>query len=124
MTAGSPPAGEATLPDGWIWSGDTGRFQIAVPADWRYLRLGDTTCFQDPVNRRILGVEPYPGGADPVDLLRTAERDLTRGGLLPGYDKSRLTATGGGARDNCPAAAAQSQLPAGSPERLPSGPSG
>ncbi|MFG2056107.1 serine/threonine-protein kinase [Micromonospora sp. NPDC048930] len=102
VTAGSPPAGgNATLPAGWIWYGDAGSFRLAVPADWRYLRSGDTTCFQDPVNRRILGVEPYPGGADPVDQLRAAERNLTASGRLPGYQQVRLAAAGGGAEWEC-----------------------
>ncbi|MEU7575855.1 protein kinase [Micromonospora sp. NPDC049240] len=98
---GPPPVDPAvTIPAGWVWPADTGGFHIALPAGWLQLRSGDTTCFQDPATRRILGVEPYPGG-DPVGRLRSAERDLTSAGRLPGYDKVRLAADGDGAEWEC-----------------------
>ncbi|MFI5836802.1 protein kinase [Micromonospora sp. NPDC051300] len=98
---GPPPADPAvTVPAGWVWPADTGGFHIALPAGWLQLRSGDTTCFQDPVTRRILGVEPYPGG-DPVGRLRSAERDLTSAGRLLRYEKVRLTADGDGAVWEC-----------------------
>ncbi|MFR9779165.1 serine/threonine-protein kinase [Micromonospora sp. MS34] len=102
VPAGSPPAGgDTTLPAGWVWYGDAASFRIAVPAGWRYLRSGSATCFQDPVNRRILGVEPSPGGAAPVDQLRAAEGSLTESGRLPGYQQVRLAAVGGDAEWEC-----------------------
>ncbi|QLQ36772.1 serine/threonine protein kinase [Micromonospora robiginosa] len=98
---GPPPADPAvTVPAGWVWPADTGGFHIALPAGWLQLRSGDTTCFQDPATRRILGVEPYPGG-DPVGRLRSAERDLTSAGRLPRYEKVRLAADGDGAVWEC-----------------------
>ncbi|MFG1676083.1 protein kinase [Micromonospora sp. NPDC049282] len=98
---GPPPADPAvTVPAGWVWPADTGGFHIALPAGWLQLRSGDTTCFQDPTTRRILGVEPYPGG-DPVGRLRSAERDLTSAGRLPKYEKVRLAADGDGAEWEC-----------------------
>ncbi|MCZ7436630.1 protein kinase [Micromonospora sp. WMMC241] len=98
---GPPPADPAvTVPAGWVWPADTGGFHIALPAGWLQLRSGDTTCFQDPATRRILGVEPYPGG-DPVGRLRSAERDLKAAGRLPQYDKVRLDADGEGAEWEC-----------------------
>ncbi|MFI2714221.1 protein kinase [Micromonospora sp. NPDC018662] len=98
---GPPPADPAvTIPAGWVWPADTGGFHIALPAGWLQLRSGDTTCFQDPTTRRILGVEPYPGG-DPVGRLLSAERDLTSAGRLPGYEKVRLDADGDGAEWEC-----------------------
>ncbi|GAB3076661.1 serine/threonine-protein kinase [Micromonospora schwarzwaldensis] len=98
---GPPPADPAvTVPAGWVWPADTGGFHIALPAGWLQLRSGDTTCFQDPTTRRILGVEPYPGG-DPVGRLRSTERDLTSAGRLPGYEKVRLAADGDGAEWEC-----------------------
>ncbi|SCG68820.1 serine/threonine-protein kinase [Micromonospora humi] len=98
---GPPPADPAvTVPAGWVWPADTGGFHIALPAGWLQLRSGDTTCFQDPATRRILGVEPYPGG-DPVGRLRSAERDLKAAGRLPQYDKVRLAADGEGAEWEC-----------------------
>ncbi|WFE31026.1 protein kinase [Micromonospora sp. WMMD975] len=98
---GPPPADPAvTVPADWIWPADTGGFHIALPAGWLQLRSGDTTCFQDPATRRILGVEPYPGG-DPVGRLKSAERDLRYAGRLPAYDKVRLAAAGGGAEWEC-----------------------
>ncbi|WFE41197.1 serine/threonine-protein kinase [Micromonospora sp. WMMD998] len=97
---GPPPADPATVPADWIWPADTGGFHIALPAGWLQLRSGDTTCFQDPTTRRILGVEPYPGG-DPVGRLKSAERDLRDAGRLPGYDKVRLAAAGEGAEWEC-----------------------
>ncbi|MGV9807396.1 serine/threonine-protein kinase [Micromonospora chersina] len=100
--AGSPPADAApTLPAGWLWYADSAGFRVAVPAGWLRLRSGSTTCFQDPATRRILGVEPYPGGGDPVGQLRAAEQDLTTGGRLPGYERVRLAAAGGGAEWEC-----------------------
>jgi len=102
VTAGTPPADRTvTPPAGWIWYGDHGGFGIAVPAGWRHLRWGDTTCFQDPATRRILGVELRLGSADPVAQLRTAERDLIDSGRLPGYERIRLTAVDGGAEWEC-----------------------
>ncbi|MEU9826389.1 protein kinase domain-containing protein [Micromonospora chersina] len=101
VRAGSPPAGAApTLPAGWLWYADPAGFRVAVPAGWLRLRSGSTTCFQDPATRRILGVEPYPGG-EPVGQLRAAEQDLTTGGRLPGYERVRLAAAGGGAEWEC-----------------------
>ncbi|WP_189197982.1 serine/threonine-protein kinase [Micromonospora fulviviridis] len=101
VRAGPPPADAAlTLPAGWIWYADTAGFRVAVPAGWLELRSGSTTCFQDPATRRILGIEPYPGG-DPVGQLRAAEQDLTTGGRLPGYERVRLAAGGGGAEWEC-----------------------
>ncbi|MEV0001455.1 protein kinase [Micromonospora sp. NPDC050980] len=98
---GPPPADPAvTVPAGWVWPADTGGFHIALPAGWLQLRSGDTTCFQDPATRRILGVEPYPGG-DPVGRLRSTERDLKDAGRLPRYEKVRLTADGDGAVWEC-----------------------
>ncbi|MET7836891.1 serine/threonine protein kinase, partial [Micromonospora sediminicola] len=98
---GPPPADPAiTVPAGWVWPADTGGFHIALPAGWLQLRSGDTTCFQDPATRRILGVEPYPGG-DPVGRLRSSERDLTSAGRLPQYQKVRLAADGDGAEWEC-----------------------
>ncbi len=88
------------VPAGWVWPADTGGFHIALPAGWLQLRSGDTTCFQDPATRRILGVEPYPGG-DPVGRLRSSERDLTSAGRLPQYEKIRLAADGPGAEWEC-----------------------
>ncbi|MEU9742139.1 protein kinase [Micromonospora chersina] len=102
VRAGSPPADAApTLPAGWLWYADSAGFRVAVPAGWLRLRSGSTTCFQDPATRRILGVEPYPGGGDPVGQLRAAEQDLTTGGRLPGYERVRLAAAGGGAEWEC-----------------------
>ncbi|MFG1660803.1 protein kinase [Micromonospora chersina] len=102
VRAGSPPADVApTLPAGWLWYADSAGFRVAVPAGWLRLRSGSTTCFQDPATRRILGVEPYPGGGDPVGQLRAAEQDLTTGGRLPGYERVRLAAAGGGAEWEC-----------------------
>ncbi|MEW2329949.1 serine/threonine-protein kinase [Micromonospora chersina] len=102
VRAGSAPAGAApTLPAGWLWYADSAGFRVAVPAGWLRLRSGSTTCFQDPATRRILGVEPYPGGGDPVGQLRAAEQDLTTGGRLPGYERVRLAAAGGGAEWEC-----------------------
>ncbi|MFC0032520.1 protein kinase [Micromonospora chaiyaphumensis] len=101
VRAGSPPADAGlTLPAGWIWYADSAGFRVAVPAGWLELRSGSTTCFQDPATRRMLGVEPYPGG-DPLGQLRAAERELTTDGRLPGYQKVRLTAAGGGAEWEC-----------------------
>ncbi|WNM37882.1 serine/threonine-protein kinase [Micromonospora halotolerans] len=101
VRAGSPPADAAlNLPAGWIWYADSAGFRVAVPAGWLELRSGSTTCFQDPATRRILGVEPYPGG-DPLGQLRTAERELTTDGRLPGYQRVRLMAAGGGAEWEC-----------------------
>ncbi|MFI7220306.1 serine/threonine-protein kinase [Micromonospora maritima] len=98
---GPPPADPAvTLPAGWVWPADTGGFHIALPAGWLQLRSGDTTCFQDPATRRILGVEPYPGG-DPVGRLRSSERDLTSAGRLPQYQKVRLAGDGDAAEWEC-----------------------
>lgn len=100
--AGAAPAGAApALPAGWLWYADSAGFRVAVPAGWLRLRSGSTTCFQDPATRRILGVEPYPGGGDPVGQLRAAEQDLTTGGRLPGYERVRLAAAGGGAEWEC-----------------------
>ncbi|KAB1908376.1 serine/threonine protein kinase, partial [Micromonospora sp. AMSO31t] len=102
VRAGSPPADAAlTLPAGWVWYADSAGFRVAVPAGWLHLRSGSTTCFQDPATRRILGVEPYLAGGDPVDQLRAAERELTTDGRLPGYQQVRLTAAGGGAEWEC-----------------------
>ncbi|MEU5528071.1 serine/threonine-protein kinase [Micromonospora chersina] len=102
VRAGSPPADAApTLPAGWLWYADSAGFRVAVPAGWLRLRSGSTTCFQDPATRRILGVEPYPAGGDPVGQLRAAEQDLTTGGRLPGYERVRLAAAGGGAEWEC-----------------------
>ncbi|MET8907498.1 protein kinase [Micromonospora sp. NPDC004551] len=102
VRAGSPPADAAfTLPVGWVWYADSAGFRVAVPAGWLELRSGSTTCFQDPATRRILGVEPYPGGGEPVDQLRAAERELTADGRLPGYQQVRLTAAGDGAEWEC-----------------------
>ncbi|NHO84032.1 serine/threonine-protein kinase [Micromonospora sp. CMU55-4] len=98
---GPPPEDPAVnVPAGWVWPADTGGFHIALPAGWLQLRSGDTTCFQDPATRRILGVEPYPGG-DPVGRLRSSERDLTSAGRLPQYEKIRLAADGPGAEWEC-----------------------
>ncbi|MEE3917722.1 hypothetical protein V2I01_00205 [Micromonospora sp. BRA006-A] len=94
---GPPPDDPpVTVPAGWVWPADTGGFRIALPAGWLQLRSGDTTCFQDPGTRRILGVEPYPGG-DPVGRLKSSERDLTSAGRLPHYQKVRLESDGPGA---------------------------
>ncbi|WP_433281950.1 serine/threonine-protein kinase [Micromonospora sp. CA-244673] len=102
VRAGSPPADAAlTLPAGWIWYADSAGFRVAVPAGWLHLRSGSTTCFQDPTTRRILGVEPYPAGGDPLNQLRAAERELTTDGRLPGYQQVRLAAVGGGAEWEC-----------------------
>ncbi|NES26947.1 protein kinase [Micromonospora terminaliae] len=101
VRAGSPPADAGlALPAGWVWHADSAGFRVAVPAGWLELRSGSTTCFQDPATRRILGVEPYPGG-DPLGQLRAAERELTTDGRLPGYQKVRLAAAGGGAEWEC-----------------------
>ncbi|MGX1618352.1 serine/threonine protein kinase, partial [Micromonospora chalcea] len=98
---GPPPEDPAVnVPAGWVWPADTGGFHIALPAGWLQLRSGDTTCFQDPATRRILGVEPYPGG-DPVGRLRSSERDLTSAGRLSQYEKIRLAADGPGAEWEC-----------------------
>ncbi|WP_431946155.1 protein kinase domain-containing protein [Micromonospora marina] len=98
---GPPPDDPpVTVPTGWVWPADTGGFRIALPAGWLQLRSGDTTCFQDPATRRILGVEPYPGG-DPVGRLKSSERDLTSAGRLPGYQKVRLESDGPGAVWEC-----------------------
>jgi hypothetical protein len=103
VTAGSPPADEdVTLPADWIWHADTGGFRIAVPATWRYTREGRVACFQDPASRRILSVEPDPGGGgDLVGQLRAAEQDLVRAGQLPGYNRVRLAAGRDGAEWEC-----------------------
>ncbi|MFU8875037.1 protein kinase domain-containing protein [Micromonospora sp. SL4-19] len=103
VTPGPPPADRtATLPAGWIWYGDGDGFRIAVPAGWRYLRSGNTTCFQDPATRRTLGIEPYLGGSSaPTAQLRASEQYLVNAGRLPGYEHVRLTATGGGAEWEC-----------------------
>ncbi|MFI7430638.1 protein kinase [Micromonospora sp. NPDC049836] len=101
VTAGkSSPGTDGELPPGWVWYANA-TFRVAVPAGWRYLRSGNTTCFQDPVTNRILGVEPYVGGTDPVEELRSAERDLVGGGRLPGYERVRLAAVDGGAEWEC-----------------------
>ena len=98
---GPPPDNPpVAVPAGWVWPADTGGFRIALPAGWLQLRSGDTTCFQDPATRRILGVEPYPGG-DPVGRLKSSERDLTSAGRLPQYEKIRLEADGPGAAWEC-----------------------
>ncbi|WP_435588025.1 protein kinase domain-containing protein [Micromonospora aurantiaca (nom. illeg.)] len=98
---GPPPDDPpVTVPAGWVWPADTGGFRIALPAGWLQLRSGDTTCFQDPETRRILGVEPYPGG-DPVGRLKSSERDLTSAGRLPHYQKVRLESDGPGAAWEC-----------------------
>ncbi|MBU8855905.1 MULTISPECIES: serine/threonine-protein kinase [unclassified Micromonospora] len=98
---GPPPDDPpVTVPTGWVWPADTGGFRIALPAGWLQLRSGDTTCFQDPQTRRILGVEPYPGG-DPVGRLKSSERDLTSAGRLPHYQKVRLKSDGPGAVWEC-----------------------
>ncbi|MGC4896174.1 protein kinase domain-containing protein [Micromonospora sp. DT31] len=100
---GPRPADPAVnVPPGWVWPADTGGFRIALPTGWLRLRLGDTTCFQDPITRRILGVEPYLDlGGDPVGQLRSSERDLTSAGRLPEYEKIRLSTDGNGARWEC-----------------------
>lgn len=98
---GPPPDDpRVTVPAGWVWPADTGGFRIALPAGWLQLRSGDTTCFQDPATRRILGVEPYPGG-DPVGRLKSSERDLTSAGRLPDYLRVRLESDGPGAAWEC-----------------------
>ncbi|MFD4205805.1 protein kinase [Micromonospora tulbaghiae] len=98
---GPPPDDPpVTVPAGWVWPADTGGFRIALPAGWLQLRSGDTTCFQDPATRRILGVEPYPGG-DPVGRLKSSERDLTSAGRLPEYLRVRLESDGPGAAWEC-----------------------
>ncbi|MEW2445235.1 serine/threonine-protein kinase [Micromonospora marina] len=98
---GPPPDDPpVTVPTGWVWPADTGGFRIALPAGWLQLRSGDTTCFQDPATRRILGVEPYPGG-DPVGRLKSSERDLTSAGRLPDYQQVRLESDGPGAVWEC-----------------------
>lgn len=98
---GPPPDDPpVTVPAGWVWPADTGGFRIALPAGWLQLRSGDTTCFQDPATRRILGVEPYPGG-DPVGRLKSSERDLTSAGRLPHYLRVRLESDGPGAAWEC-----------------------
>ncbi|MET8065000.1 serine/threonine protein kinase, partial [Micromonospora sp. NPDC005313] len=98
---GPPPDDPpVTVPAGWVWPADTGGFRIALPAGWLQLRSGDTTCFQDPASRRILGVEPYPGG-DPVGRLKSSERDLNSAGRLPLYRKLRLEPDGPGAAWEC-----------------------
>ncbi|SBT43907.1 serine/threonine-protein kinase [Micromonospora auratinigra] len=97
----SPTDGDVTLPAGWIWYGEAGSFRLAVPADWRYLRSGSATCFYEPTHRRILGVEPYSGGTDPVTELRVAERELRDTGRLPEYQPLRLAPVGGGAEWEC-----------------------
>ncbi|MEU8072139.1 protein kinase [Micromonospora sp. NPDC049151] len=98
---GPPPDNPpVTVPAGWVWPADTGGFRIALPAGWLQLRSGDTTCFQDPATRRILGVEPYPGG-DPVGRLKSSERDLKSAGRLPLYQKLRLEPDGPGAAWEC-----------------------
>ncbi|KKJ93347.1 hypothetical protein LQ51_30450, partial [Micromonospora sp. HK10] len=101
VTAGrSSPGTGGELPAGWVWYANA-TFRVAVPAGWRYLRSGNTTCFQDPVTNRILGVEPYVGGTDPVEELRSAERELVGGGRLPGYERVRLAGVDGGAEWEC-----------------------
>ncbi|GLW64447.1 hypothetical protein Arub01_26910 [Actinomadura rubrobrunea] len=76
---------------------ESGGYSLAVPDDWKRRRHGELVQWTDPRTRRGLTVAPVSG--DPLSGLRAAERQAVAAAEYPGYQRIRLEAAPGVARD-------------------------
>ncbi|GIJ23823.1 hypothetical protein Vlu01_44470 [Micromonospora lutea] len=90
-TAPARRGDEFRPPAGWVWHANAGGFRVALPADWRYFRDDDVSCFQDPATGRVFTVADSAGTTTGSITRLTSVRDRElAGGTLPGYQEFRL----------------------------------